>query len=233
MRGVLPIALLAVSAVTGCEPRVDGEGTGKRPTTPEPAAAPAAATAATLTARTAAASEPSAEARVLRSIAAAHPEAREFAARPMIAGRECIHRLGDPPDVCHSGPPAPTDLFALAWTAGGAEERGGGGERVLTANTERIRSVIGARRSKIKNCFTAERTTEIGDREVIAVSWTVGDDGQVNDARVVGSSLVDDRLTACVLDLVSEGRFFAPKGVDNIHVVYPFEFLLPHKARWQ
>lgn len=77
-----------------------------------------------------------------------------------------------------------------------------------------IRSIVGA----IRLCY--ERSPTESGR--IEIAWRIARDGSVGFARVAYSSMRDERVELCIVDVMSTTRFPEPGG--QVDVVFPFIF---------
>jgi len=90
-----------------------------------------------------------------------------------------------------------------------------------------IETPIESKHDEYRSCFLesesykGRNTVENG---VVAVSFTINQDGKVINAKIAESAFKDANFHACLLDQIRSLKFGLPKDGKNIDVVRPINF---------
>ncbi len=102
--------------------------------------------------------------------------------------------------------------------------RPAGRDAVLLGALDRaqVDAVIKRHASQIRHCYqrALNQDPDLGGK--LSVRFVIGGDGQVEAARVAGSSVGSDAVGQCIVDRFHRFRFPAPKGGGKVIVTYPF-----------
>lgn|GEM_PF-4610472 len=88
---------------------------------------------------------------------------------------------------------------------------------------EAVEQVVSSRSAEIRWCYEQGLAREPNLVGKVVAEWTVGENGRVQNARAVHSSLKDDEVTSCILKKIGRWSFPPPSGGDVV-VSYPFAF---------
>jgi hypothetical protein len=89
---------------------------------------------------------------------------------------------------------------------------------------EVIGRVINAKRESIRRCFTKELENSPGLNGMMAVQFTIGPLGQVEDPDLAASTIENSPVEECIIRLIAKLEFPRPKGGGIVRVKYPFAF---------
>lgn len=87
-----------------------------------------------------------------------------------------------------------------------------------------IQGVIRKNIHRVQACYERALRANPGIGGKVVVSFTIGPDGKVKDARVTHSTVADRAFQGKLLDLIRRWRFPRPAGGGSIKVSYPFIF---------
>jgi hypothetical protein len=112
--------------------------------------------------------------------------------------------------------------------------RPGPGERLKLAplkitfkgslSREEIQRVIKAAQSEIRFCYERELQTEPDLSGKIVLAWTITGQGSVANAKVSSSTIRNEKVGACLREVVSGLQFPEPRGGGSVFVTYPWVF---------
>jgi TonB family protein len=88
-----------------------------------------------------------------------------------------------------------------------------------------IRQVIHGQIAMIEQC--ADAYARPGGHGLIAVEFIIGTTGEITDAKIVESTLANERLEKCILAAPQYWHFPPPDGGGIVIVTYPFEISMP------
>lgn len=88
---------------------------------------------------------------------------------------------------------------------------------------EAVEQVVSSRSAEIRWCYEQGLRREPNLVGKVVAEWTVAENGRVQNAHTVHSSLKDDEVTSCILKKIGRWSFPAPSGGDVV-VSYPFAF---------
>jgi len=83
---------------------------------------------------------------------------------------------------------------------------------------------LGRHWSKFKYCYEKGLLRDANIYGKVAVTFTIGADGRVEQAEILQASLEDNNVQQCVLRTVRHIRFPKPRGGGEVIVTYPFLF---------
>lgn len=86
-----------------------------------------------------------------------------------------------------------------------------------------IAQVVRARAHAVRSCYEARLQVAPALAGKLTARWTIGLDGRVQSAAIVGDTLADGSVGDCVLRVVRRMAFAAPKGGVCV-VQWPFAF---------
>ena len=88
--------------------------------------------------------------------------------------------------------------------------------------------VVHSHFSELRACYenAFERDKNVGSGKVI-VSWNIDEAGTVSGVTIKETELHNKRIEDCLVEAISRLRFPKPRGVDSVHVEYPFFFESP------
>ena len=93
-----------------------------------------------------------------------------------------------------------------------------------------VQNMVRSHFREIRACFENEfeRNNKMGSGRVI-VSWNIDEDeeGMVSGVTIKETELHNKRIEDCLVEAISRLRFPKPRGVDSVHVEYPFFFESP------
>lgn len=87
-----------------------------------------------------------------------------------------------------------------------------------------VRPVANAARSRILRCYERKAANHPSMEGHITVRWIYGHDGKVTMARIEESTLCDEEVEQCVLEVIG-GLEFPMPGVAQCSVRMPFRFI--------
>jgi hypothetical protein len=90
-------------------------------------------------------------------------------------------------------------------------------------STEQVKRVVASHRGAIQGCYDFEAKRASAPPGTIEITWTIREDGNVSDARVVSSTLYDERAETCILRQVLGLRFPASDAPTQVES-FPFRF---------
>jgi outer membrane biosynthesis protein TonB len=197
---------------------------------PRGAARPAAPTSAASAARPLAGSDaaagPGDAAAVTGSDAAAGPGPAAAVARPDVAaGPGAVagsDAAADQSPVAVPAPVTPVD----GGSGGTTDAAGGRGAPAASGLTrQQVLRVVMGQRATFQACFERELRRKPDLAGQIVVSWHIGADGQVGEARLESSTMHDERVEDCIVTAVRALRFPPAADGQPTHVVsFPFGF---------
>jgi TonB family protein len=89
---------------------------------------------------------------------------------------------------------------------------------------DEIRQTVKNNSQFLNSCYADALKEEPKLSGKMVVEWEIGEDGQVNNAKVLSSSLESESLENCVLTSVKKLTFPAPEKNQMALVSYPFVF---------
>jgi TonB family protein len=95
-------------------------------------------------------------------------------------------------------------------------------ERRGSLSASVIRDVIRSKRVDVQACYAAALTRRRDLRGTVTLRFLIQPDGTVSTATVVGDTVDDAGLNACVTASVVTWRFPPPDGGGMVSVTYPF-----------
>lgn len=90
-------------------------------------------------------------------------------------------------------------------------------------SNESIAQVIQGQKSFFNRCYVQHLKRKPDSRGEIAVSFSIMSSGRMNRARILNSTIPDEKLKACVLEVLNRCRFRPFSGAP-IEVTYPLKF---------
>ncbi|MFT3710509.1 MAG: AgmX/PglI C-terminal domain-containing protein [Archangium sp.] len=87
-----------------------------------------------------------------------------------------------------------------------------------------IADVIRRGQKQVRACYELARKRDARAAGKVAVTFQIGPDGAVFSAEVSDDSVRDERLGACVVDVVKHWQFPRPEGGGNVKVTFPWIF---------
>lgn len=86
-----------------------------------------------------------------------------------------------------------------------------------------IMRVVLANKAAIQFCYNIQLQRRPDLKGKVSVSWRIGLSGEVETARIAGSSLHDSRVEGCMVREIRRWRFPKPDG-GSVNVTFPFYF---------
>ncbi len=105
-----------------------------------------------------------------------------------------------------------------------ATVRHGNARVVGPLDREIVRRIVRRHTNEIRHCYAV---TLLGNAEAkgrASISFTIDVEGNVRDARVEKTTLKDEALRQCIVEVASGWRFPKPSGGGEVQVSYPFTF---------
>lgn len=85
-----------------------------------------------------------------------------------------------------------------------------------------VRRIVRAHINEVRYCYNQGLTRDPDLEGEITVEFTVGLDGNVEEAEAAETTLDDDAVEACVTKAVKRWKFPRPEGDEPVGVTYPF-----------
>ena len=83
---------------------------------------------------------------------------------------------------------------------------------------------IGYISGQIKSCYNEELPENPTLEGEIKIGFDINENGKVENVTIVSSTMDNQDLEACVIELIGKIAFAPPEGGGTVHVVYPFKF---------
>ncbi len=90
-------------------------------------------------------------------------------------------------------------------------------------DSEAIAKVVRARKRMLQDCYERELKRDPSLSGRIEIEFTIGESGRVDEALVVGNTMGNDAVGACIVSRIRRWRFPKPDG-GTVTVTFPFIF---------
>jgi hypothetical protein len=87
---------------------------------------------------------------------------------------------------------------------------------------DQVRKVVREHISEVRSCYDAGLTPSPNLQNRVAIEFVIEPSGEVGSAEVHESTLKDDRVSACIVEVIQGWRFPKPADGKPVTVVYPF-----------
>ncbi|MDP2344601.1 MAG: AgmX/PglI C-terminal domain-containing protein [Deltaproteobacteria bacterium] len=89
---------------------------------------------------------------------------------------------------------------------------------------EEIQRVINRAMGRLRYCYEKELNTHQDLEGKVTPQWTIGGTGDVMAASMMQTTMGNRNVDECVLRVIRQLKFPAPRGAGVVHVTYPFIF---------